>query len=503
MTFKGHQYLVDWLIDDAHKKCCMKSTQSGFSESLIIDAIGDASQGRGVFYVLPTDIIKNRFVDNRWDKSVNYTRYYRQLIQESKNEFKDKVVDNKSLKDVGKGVIAFVGSNTPSVFTEFPADTLIIDEKDRCHQEYILMGVERLSHSSFGAREITVSQPTIEGFGIHEDFLISDQKWWQMKCDHCGKWIQPDFFTHVLRKEGDDYIIIDRRWTWEQIITGDISIICHHCNKPLERFARGEWVAHYPNQWYACSGYQASKVFSSLDTISKLVLKFQGCIGNPSKMERFYNADLGLPYNSEGSKITRSLLDRCKKDYVLDIFNGNAKDLSDDSICFMGVDIGAKLSVVIRQYVSSEKLPLVYAGEVDNYEDIERLFNTFKVKFGVIDAMPESRLARKIVALLPNMFMCYYENVKKDGVDGYNKILTVERTSHLDAVLEHFTLQRNEIPKNAHEIPHYYDQMVASTRVYNDGKEKYSWEHTEPDHYFHAEGYCLLARRMFILITGR
>lgn len=498
--------MIGWLTDEAPKKCCMKSTQSGFSETLIIDAIGDAETGRSVFYVLPTDILKNRFVDNRWEKSVSYTRYYRELMKYSAQKFDNKAVDNKSLKDIGDGVVAFVGSNTPSVFTEFPADTLIIDEKDRCHQEYILMGVERLSHSSFGAKEISVSQPTIEGFGIHEDFNMSDQKWWVIQCPHCNNWFIPDFFSHVLRQDNiDDYVILDKEWSWEKIATGDIRMVCDKCNKPISKNeAYGEWIAKYPSRYWICSGYQASKLFSSLDSISKLVLKLQGCIGNPSKMARLYNADLGLPYNAEGSKITRSLLDRTKAEYTLDIFNGNAKELNQDSICFMGVDVGAKLNVVIRQYVSlTNKLRLIYAGEVDNYEDIERLYNRFYIKFGIIDAMPENRLSKKIVASLSNMFMCYYENNKKDGIDGYNKIISVERTAHLDAVLEYFTLQTNEIPRNAHEIPSYYEQLMASTRIYYEDKEKYSWEHTEPDHYFHAEGYCLLARRMFILITGR
>ena len=82
--------------------------------------------------------------------------------------------------------------------------------------------------------------------------------------------------------------------------------------------------------------------------------------------------------------------------------------------------------------------------------------------------------------------------------------MTVDRTASLDAVNEAIMLgpTRLKLPGNAMSIPDFVLQMTALTRVFdpelNHGEDGFVWTGDQPDHYFHAMGYMLLARRLVI-----
>jgi hypothetical protein len=499
ITFDRHHYLKDIFINQCPVKVMMKSTQCGITEYLIVDSIEDAYSGRSVFYVLPTDSLKNRFVRNRYNRSLSYSPFYRKIVSETKTNM-DKANESMSLKDIGRGVVALVGSNTPNPFTEFPADTFIVDEKDRCDQSNLLMGEERLSHSDRW-RKVFVSNPTIKDFGIHEDFKISDQRHWNIKCNRCGEWIQPDFFTHVVSRVGDsDYRVLDKNWYPETM--EEINMICNHCNKPFDRFANGEWVSHYPNRTNV-AGWQINKLFSSNAMVLEVLDRFNKGLSNDDAMQRFYNGDLGLPYTEDGASITIDMMNNC-----IDVYNlppeGLPHEVNAGDVVLMGVDVGSKLHTIIAKMVQDRKLKVIYIGSVNEPEDILSLAKRFKVTAGVIDALPETRMSRKLSAWIKRMFMAYYSDVKRDVFDPKSKTITVERTQALDAVKEAYLLKEVVLPMNCASIPEYYDHMTASTRIYNEDKNKYQWvEGNKPDHFFHANSYLMLAKKLFLMLGGR
>jgi phage terminase large subunit GpA-like protein len=135
-------------------------------------------------------------VKERIDKATLYSDYYRDLLGDAEKKFAESV----SMKQFGKGVIAFVGSNTAVAFTSFAADDVIIDELDRCNRENIVMAPERQS-ASLDKTNVSVSNPTFLKLGIDYEFRKSDEKWWNIKAP-CGHWVQPDFFKHVVRQVG-------------------------------------------------------------------------------------------------------------------------------------------------------------------------------------------------------------------------------------------------------------------------------------------------------------
>lgn len=480
---------LDWIYRDMSRQIIVqKSTQSGISEYLIVRAFTRAEAGMSVFYVLPTYELKNQFVKERVDKSLVYSEHYRKVTKESDKKFSESM----SMKQLKRGVIAFVGSNTTNAFLSFPADDVIIDELDRCNKDNIVMAPERQA-ASRDKTTLKVSNPTILNFGIDYDYKKSDRKKWAVKHE-CGEWIFPEFFQHVVEQVGDnDYVIRDKRY--DRYSGRDISPICHHCGKEFNRYMAGEWVPEEPGR--ELSGYKISKVFSSTVLVRELVETFNEALLSPTKLQRFYNADLGEAFNAAGAKITRNVLDECiDPDYMM--------PASSKGICVMGIDVGERLHVRIDELTHDGHSLAVYIGAVREYEDIVELQKAYRVRLFVVDGLPETRLSKRLVGSLPRGFMAFYGKVKDDIINPTKRMLTVERTQALDAVKESYLLRQTVLPANARDIPEFYDHMEASTRVYDEDRGEYVWvEGNNPDHFFHAEAYVKYARKLYLLLSKR
>lgn len=487
ITFTGREYQKKLYLEESDYIVVKKSTQCGISEWLMCKSFSKALRGRSIFYVLPTFSLTTRFVRNRIDRTCQYSRYYKAIITEGVKSQSESIM----LKHFGLGSIAFVGSNTPGVFTEYPADDLIIDELDYCDQDNIQMGWERLSESEH-KQEIRISNPTIEGFGIDTEYAETNQYEWFIKGD-CGHWILPDFFKHVVREvDKGRYVIRDEKYERGE---GDVGLICDKCQKKIDRKGRGAWIPKYPGRQK--KGYSISKLFSTNVEIEEIVDRFDKGLSNDTTMQRVYNADLGLAYTAPGAKITEKMLDDCKEDYVMQVPDKHA-------ICLIGIDVGKIIHIRISQLLPDKRMKAVYIGEVREEREIIELYKLYNVKLGVIDAGPEMRMSKRIVSKLKNMFMCYFGSVKKDTIDIRNKIITVDRTSALDSVKEAVILQNLILPRNARSIVNYYDHMCASTRTYDEKRERYIWtEGSKDDHFLLAEAYGIQARKLLVMLYNR
>jgi len=491
ITFKHYFYMKLIYLDRSDFIVIKKGTQAGATEWLIINAILKSASGRSVFYVLPTYELKNRFVKNRVDRSIEYTPYYKRLLKQKISRFSE----STSLKHIGLGSIAFVGSNTPNAFTEYPADDLIIDEYDQCNQENLNMAWERLSASK-DKRIIEVSNPTLVDFGIDREYNRSKRYEWLIKCEHCNEWQGLDFFKNVVKEiEEKEYIIRDKNWDRES--NKDINLICVKCGKALDRFQMGEWIAH--NRKANISGYHINKLFSTNVSIFEVLQRFEEGLKDESKLQRFYNGDLGVSYTASGSKINYDILNQCKGDY-------NMQDSSKNS-CIIGIDVGDKLHTIIGEFNPDGRIKLIYINELHDYDDIKELYSRFNIKFGCVDALPETRLSKRLCTL-KGMFRVFYGGkIKKETIDIKNRILTVDRTSSLDGVKESFLTQSILLPQNADRIlplnkdgvSEFYFEMCNATRIYDDKNKVYKWvEGSLPDHYMHAMNYMLISKKLLM-----
>lgn len=485
ITFKDLNYLKGLYTDKSDKIVVQKGTQMRISEWLVQKGIYKAMKGRAVFYVLPTWEMKNRVVKDRFDRSIMYTPYYQRIIRSGMH---DKQAESSSLKHILNGSITFVGSNTPVAFISTPADVLIIDERDSCNQENLIMAKERLGASD-NPEEIQVGNPTIPNFGITEEYENSDKKQWVVKCSNCGKYIFFDFFKHVVKYTTEYCYVLDENWTR---LDNNLNPICDKCNKPFDRFVDGEWIAENKN--IIISGYRIGKEFSPTSSLTQLVQNFSRGLLNDGEMQRFYNSDLGLPYISKGAKIDESILDDCIDNY----------NLPDGCVntCVAGVDVGSVFHVTIGEIIP-DKIKLVYINSLQNPEDIIDVFRRYNVKCFVVDAMPETRISKRLILSHKVGFMCYYSDAKGDmTVEKTRRIVNANRTASLDGIKEMLLTKTIILPQNARSIQDFYSHMTCSIRVYSEDKNRYDWVHgNAPDHYFHAFNYMLLARRLLMMAT--
>lgn len=479
---KGH-FLEQIYKDNSRELIIRKATQVGISEYLIIKSIYWAETGKTVLYIMPTYELKNQFVKDRIDKSMSLSTYYQSILQKSEN----KIVESMSMKQIANGTIAFVGSNTANAFISYQADNIVLDEFDNCNQQNILMAVERQSAST-DKNNIYVGNPTISNFGIDKKYQESTAAQWAIKCTHCNEHIFPDFFQHVMKNVGDNWIVIDKEW--EPIGEHEARAYCHKCKKPFNRFSSGEWVSRFPAN--KKSGYTVSKMFSTQNTMNELINRFSEGLGNEFIMQRFYNGDLGLPYSTKGSNINSDMIMDCiDSDYSM--------PAGCQSACIAGIDVGSVFHIIIADAINKR---IVFIGElqVHDISEIRDIFRRYNVKLFVIDALPETRIARQIIARNKTGFMNYYSLTKNElTISIKDSIISTNRTVCLDAVKESIVLKEFIYPENAKTIPGFIEQMTSSTRIYNEERNNFSWVESGPDHYFHAASYLHIAKKLLVM----
>lgn len=485
LDFVNYPYQKEIYLDE-NGKDIMKSTQSGLSEWLSVLDFTLAAAGKQVFHVLPDETLRNRFVKNRFNKSVEYSQYYKTMVKDSAMKAGSDAV---SLKIIRHGSIAFVGSNSTAGFTEFPADVYIIDEKNECDQNNIEMAVERISNSD-DRRYWNVSNPTILKYGIHINWLESSQTLWHIKAD-CGHYVQPDPFKHLLRQVDEkEFVIRDENFDWNS--GKDINLICDQCGKPVTRRGDGLWIPTFSEKR---TGLQINKLFTTKVTLREIVERFDKGLTNDTIMQRVHNADFGLPYTAEGANISETALNRCVNDFFTEEFYT-------ESACVLGADVGTMIHVKISSLTDSGELRTRFIGSVQSEAEFNQFFQRYNIVAGVIDALPETRMSKRLCNKHPGLFRCFYGRGKEDRVSMEEKTVTVDRTSALDNVKESILLRKTLLPKNAKEIPEYYDHMMASTRIYDEKRNEYIWVETGADHLFHASAYELIARNLLIRLAG-
>ena len=491
MVFRNRPYLLS-LYKNIHKYekvAIEKSVQCGISELCIAESHKLAADGLMVFYVLPKYEIRNRFVSNRIVRLHSRSGYYANLVRAAKAEGG---THRTSLMHFGKGSIAYAGSNVEDEFIEIPVDISYVDEKDRCNQKNLLLIPDRLTASDFKYQR-EVSNPTVQGFGIDARYESSSKGVWMLKCPGCGKWFEPKFFEHVVRRVGQNrYEVIDKDYV-EGI---NEPRVIHNCGAAVDRLSSGEWVHEFVSKRWV--GFRISKLINVYSPVSEVVQHWNDAIGNSTKEQIVYNSDLGLPYTSKGAKITREDLELCRREYT---YPGMAASLK--SIRVVGIDVGSVLNLVIRERVQDRGIiayRLLLAQTVNTFAELKKILKEWKARVVVIDAYPEIHEVSKLKAEFNNVWSSRFQEKRIElSINKRERIMTMDRTSLLDMVKAAIVdEQAFLLPKDAENIDHgdYYSQMLASTRILdvdekNPENSRYVWRETTADHYFLAEAYCM------------
>lgn len=485
LNFTERPYALAIYNDNAKDIVLMKSVQCGITEFLIIDTIVNCDDGLAVFYVLPTGQLRNTFVHNRLNPLFTHVELYRAKSKEGYGKS-----ESVEMKHFSLGTIKLVGSNSPASYVEFPADVLVIDEYDRCEQDLLAMAPDRIKSSKHKLTR-KVGNPTLEGFGIHNEYKFSDQKEWVVKCPYCDFENELDFFKIVVEEIAENtYELIDKDWSKES--DRDIKCFCHKCSKPFNRLSKdGRWLAKYPGR--AISGYHISRLMEKQTTVAELWGIFKKAWADQTKMQAFYNSDLGVPYSAKSVALTDFLLKKCERDYVLPTTATHT---------ILGADIGAQIHVKVSK-VDGKKRIAQYIGTVNSFEEIDKIIKDYGVVVGVIDALPETHEAKKLRDRHKGkVYLCEYHkqggSVKEMKVDKKEMKVSVDRTQSLDESHSDILLGNAVYPKEITKLHNgaFVEQMKKPKRIFDEKKGYYVWTDQKPDHYRHADNYEKIAQKI-------
>lgn len=497
LTVKIGSYLHE-LYQDAWYRACVwkKCTQIGITEWAIVSMQALSELGYSQFHVTPTEPIRNRFIDNRLDKSIRLNPYYADRYTET---------DRKEFK-LYRGVTAqsFVASNSTANFTEFSGDVGTVDEVDECNQANLLMVPERLTGSKIQPPLIRwIGNPKFPNRGIARLYRASDRRTWHVPCCNCGKRISPDWFRDVVHEDGT---VRDRDWEQGK----KLRTICPECVKPYDPRVPGEWVPEITERGRA-RGYTASKIFAGNATLEWLYLeRFRPGIFDADLYQRFMNGDLGLEFLAADARIN----------IPADIKKNYPSESTPTAPCYLGIDPGKRIHYVvlaetdlINEFNGKKILRLIQAGWVTNELEVDELFARYRPRVAVIDAAPEMRLVANLKAKHQRLFSCEYFGsefeMSRDKAETllYQRRAREDRTSSIDmvrAAIENGTIH---FPRDAESLSispadgkgELYRHITEPIRIYDRARNRFIWDDdpSSQDHLLHCLVYAMLSKNIY------
>src|SRR3972149_2480943 len=322
----------------------MKGTQIFISEYLVnlsLWALDTKFGSRGnILYTMPTQLQMDDFAQSRIDKAIEDSPYLRRRFEKA---FLAKQVNRTRLKRIGGSSLHLRGSDSLKQLISVDADIVINDEVDWFTEDTVAWSKERLGsakHPLFRA----VSKPTYPGYGIHLMYQNSDQRHWQIKCEHCNRW-------QVLDWEHNIVFDVDN----ETSSAYNIQCLCAHCKQTLNRLsANGEWVADSPGR--QVHGYHLPRLISPLANLKKMAEDSLNITDIP-KIQSFYNSGLGLAYAPKGGHLSESELRFSSERLLEPALSG-----------YGGVDVGLKLHACVIQH-DPDGLLVCQADEFDDFSE--------------------------------------------------------------------------------------------------------------------------------------
>lgn len=485
--------------------CVMKPAQRGVSEYAVNRAFfalelgasfwNTQKDGLNVAYIFPTQAALSDFSKERISGLKQESEHLRALL--SADEF-----SGVQFKKIGNSYLYLRGAWAESALLSFPADVLILDEYDRMDERARSLARRRLNASAL-RHELNISTPTIPGKGIHQQYAQSDRHEYRQQCQSCGEWHTYDFHRDVT-VDGADWDL------WKAldpalIRQATVELRCPNCKSVVseeDRVREGIWVAQSP-KITSLRGYHVPALPFPMTDLTRLAVAAVST--DPTEQTEFWRSDLGIPYDASGSRITAGML------AVLSsaLPGGELPSVGAWRNVTMGVDVGARFHYRISGTQDGRRRVRAM-GTVAKYGDLTKLMQRFNVRRCVIDALPELHGTREWARQFKGRVLrAYYpsgaaaaEQMFRVGKDDDDPTIHINRTMAMDSVYsvvaDHDEDWPGVITRNAGIIA----EMTAPVRVVtkdNRGQEFATWEHTLPDHFYHATVYDRIAHESLLV----
>ncbi len=480
--------LAGIIRDDHPFVVIQKSSQVGVTESLVSLALWAADRGyagRGnALFLMPTANQMADFAQGRFDRAIQESSYLRSRLRPDPP--KRKGADNTRLKQIGSGFVYLRGSESARQVASVDADIVILDEYDQMADGIIDLARRRVASSQRGLVRVA-STPRFPETGINGLFLQSDQRYYEIPCGNCGR-------EQALTFAGN-------------VDPVRMAIVCRECRERLDVLKPGRWVSRAPS--HQVHGYHLSRLYSPWLDVHALVEASQD--QTLAATEQFQNGDLGEVFSPPGGSVSLAELDAARVDYSLSDYAGEPTT--------MGVDVGARLHVVIRRQPTVDERhrhreggprpprALWFAGEVSGFGELDALMLRFHVASTVIDGQPQGHAATAFAERHPrSVWLAQYHYAPgHERVPSVPRRYRINRTEALEQVFSAFRTGEARLPANARElggrvkqgIGEYYREVMAQVRTLERDATG-NWESRyvdlgKADHYAHAEVYCAMA----------
>jgi hypothetical protein len=208
----------------------------------------------------------------------------------------------------------------------------------------------------------------------------------------------------------------------------------------------------------------------------------------------FYNLKIGVAYVEAENRLSiQEVLNLC----------GNEGIVSEDpGPCFMGVDQGKDLHVVIGKKHGQKTGQTIHLGIYKDWEELDRLIQNFNVQRCVVDALPETRNARAFAERFKGKVFLNYYNEHQKGHYAWNEkelIVSCNRTESLDASHKEIMDRAIVLPKECGIVQEFAKHLHNVAKKLDEdeetGSKRYIYVKLGPDHFRHAFNYEAMARQ--------
>lgn len=504
-TFKDHEFQIEIIRDTRSRISVRKCSQVGLSELMVQKTLALAAtmkHTRAIF-TQPTRDNAAKFSKDRMDSAIEESPFYSSMVKAANN--------SASQKKIGSFVLYITGSFGANSAISVPAEILINDEVDFSNDAVLGKLSSRLRHAELvderGHRgmRLKFSTPTVNGYGIDQDFELGHQAYYMAKCTHCNKWVLPDFFKDFYIPGCDEEIANLRRTDIEnpRYLFEKSDILCPKCRCSLQPAlndpSRREWVAKKPDVWehsYQVYPWDAPKYNPPAAIIRQL--------GEYPLISDFYNFVIGIPYSdAENSfNVEQAYRDRIS-DLVIWEYPAN---VARSVRTVMGMDVGKMCHLSVGLAIGKE-LHVVYAETLRNTrespatEQVQKRIDHFKCKKMCIDAGPDITLVNTLVNSRDQVTaVVYVRNISgllPYDLKGEGEVVNADRTKTLKELLARHNNGEIRYPSKPSVKEEIFKHLATTKKIRDtsaDGQLVERFVKTSPeDHWVHSLNYLNLA----------
>ncbi len=476
-TYDRHDYLREPYKDEHPHQVKMKGTQMGLTSKAMLRVAYGARYDdklRGFLYFFPskTDVLE--FTKGRFNP----------LIIDNPDTIGSWVrdTDSASIKHIWNGIITFRGMQSRVGMKGVPGDFVVIDELDEAPIDFVFWIKKRLAHSE-EKRILKLSNPTLPDYGIDAEFQGTDQQYWLLKCEKCGA------YTDLVESFPDCLVTFK----------GETIRLCQHCRDRALNPSVGQWVAKRPSITEK-RGRQYSQLFSHFLSPSEILEEYR----TTKKIGDFWNLTIGIGYVEAENRLgIQEVLSLCGSDGIV---------TEDPGPCFMGVDPGGRIHVVISKTWPGKAGKIIHLGVYDDFEELDRLMNNFNVSRCVIDGQFEQRNCRAFAKRHSGrVFLCFYSIRQKvearwnerEAIVDCNRTETLD-DSHKEILDGNIVLPREcdvvrEFARHLHNVAKVIEEEERKDKKTGKsektGAKYWVYKNLGDDHFRHAYNYEAMARQ--------